>query len=749
MEVPAKPFQHLNIILAADSLQGKVDPCNDQIWKATTETGQPPALALATNYGLRAYGMSIFPRFHMNNEVVTDPRSFSEPPKVSFQAANFMEVHFKPFPSINAVYRVWVPTSQSIVGQIMLETSAAQAESLQVEWVAMLEPFPGGMPMAPAEQGINTILHGKTREVEPVFLLAGQLKSDFSSYPGLGLELALRPAVPRQLTWVLASLENKEISFFTARRYAASSLEAEQLKLEIAGKKEAIEVCNAPANLDAKVTRSQIRSRQLLLPPFGRFRNPSLAQSRNEDHGFSYNGEGNDAGPGWGTQTAVDAFLAVRIFLPAHPQLAKGILQNLLDQQADNGSFEMLSGWNGRHSGKNATPLLAGMALDVFNYTQDTEWLERVFPQLVRGMQAWFSPQQTTPLQWQHLLQTGMEESNPSLPEAQILVHCAESPALAALLWKECQTLMQMSKLLNKLEVLPWLEEKSAEMMSLVHSCWDEGDGFFHCRDIHNHCLTSGSKALAYKRNGTFSLSAYHSGASSGAVVLQRNGGSPHPFQVTFCAGEASQLLSEHNFTWQGETGYALFAHPAQPLSEMRIAGLRKGETLTLAAPPFARFDPTALMPVWAGVASPEQCERFLHKHLPQLLEAAQSGTRLPAFFRCLLVEFLAQHQHKTEALKILLGGSSISENPLPAPVSAPQTFGDLFPLKCLLSLYGIEKWTGQQILLEIDNAPLPPITVQYGQTTIEFLQASRKVTLANGETTTIDQAGKAQVQIA
>jgi hypothetical protein len=745
MEVPPKTFTHLNTLLATDALQGKVTPCNDQIWKVTTETGQPPALAISTNYGLRAYGMRVFPRFYMNSATVTDARSFDQAPSISFQAANLLEMHFRPFPSINAIYRVWVPSSQVVVGQISLETSASQTESLQVEWVVMLEPFPGGTPMAPTEHGINTILCGKTNDLEPVFLLAGQPRSGLSSYPGLGLELVLRPSAPRQLTWTLASLEHKDLSFFTARRYSASSLEAEQLKLEVSSKKEEIVIHDSSGDLDKDFRQSQVRSRQLILPPFGSFRYPSVAQARNEDHGFSHNCEGSDAGPGWGTQTAIDAFLAARVFLPAHPQLVKGILQNLIEQQANNGGFEMFSNWNNRRSGRMATPLLAGVALDVFNYTQDTEWLGRVFPQLTRGVQAWFAPQDGTPLQWQHPLQTGMEGTDSTLLETQILLRSAESPALAALLWKECSVLIQMASLLNELDVLPWMQEKSAQLMTLVQSCWDDAHGFFHYRDAGNHCHNPGSKPLSYKRNGSFSLSNYHPSASHGVVLLQRNGNSAHPVQVTLFAGESSQQLNERSFTWQGETGYALFDQTEQPVSEIRIAGLKKGEVLALTEPQLARFDATALMPLWAGAATQEQCTRFLEKHLAQFLEATKAGDSLPTPFRWMLAEVLIRQQHKVEALQLLNPRKNF-QNPL---ISQPKALADLLPLQIFLSLYGIEKWGDQEILLENGGDSLPPITVQYGQTTIEFLQASCKVTLANGETTTIDQAGKVQVQIA
>ena len=61
----------------------------------------------------------------------------------------------------------------------------------------------------------------------------------------------------------------------------------------------------------------------------------------------------------------------------------------------------------------------------------------------------------------------------------------------------------------------------------------------------------------------------------------------------------------------------------------------------------------------------------------------------------------------------------------------------ELIPIQALMALYGIEKWTANEVILENYDALLPPITVQYGQVTIEIKQGIRVITHANGESTT------------
>ena len=111
----------INQILSADHDLSKIDPVNDQSWEFSTETGEPPALALGSTYGLRAFGMRLFPRFQHDRISVSDPNAFFEFPSVVYSAPNFIHVLFSPFNFIDVNLRVWVPTSQVVVGQVNLE----------------------------------------------------------------------------------------------------------------------------------------------------------------------------------------------------------------------------------------------------------------------------------------------------------------------------------------------------------------------------------------------------------------------------------------------------------------------------------------------------------------------------------------------------------------------------------------------------------------------------------------------------
>lgn len=116
-ERPA-PISEIRKIIAADQRCGEVNPSNDQVWEFNTNRGEPPGIALQTTYGLRAYGIRIYPKFVQNKIPVSDPRTFAVRPVVGFSAPNFLSLEYSPFHPIDVIQKVWVPNSNTLVGQI-------------------------------------------------------------------------------------------------------------------------------------------------------------------------------------------------------------------------------------------------------------------------------------------------------------------------------------------------------------------------------------------------------------------------------------------------------------------------------------------------------------------------------------------------------------------------------------------------------------------------------------------------------
>ena len=751
-------------ILAADHDLSKIDPVNDQIWQVSTGTGEPPALALESTYGLRAFNMRVFPRFQHNRISITDPNTYFEFPSILYSAPNFIHIHFSPFTFLDVNLRVWVPASQVVVGQVNLDLKTDQAEVLTMEWVAMLSPFTGGTPMTAMDYSINTILSGKSRNLEPVFFLTGAPRVGLSANPGLGVNISLRPGLPRQFTWVLASLENRDISFYAARKYSASLLEAEQLKIEMTRKKRSLTIDTKDENINSRIHQSQKRMEQLILPPFGKFQNESYVQSRLVDQGYSNSRDASDSGPNWGIQTSVDAWLVSRILLPAHAEFIKGLMQNFIDQQAANGIIDMLTSWTGKRTGKLSTPLLAGLAVDLHRCLQDEEWLALVYPSLLRSFQVWFQDQlhenENGFPRWEHPLQLGFPGSSPheegETQDWSIFVQIAESPALAALLYRECESLLWMATSLGHAEDAAWLEKKVSQLKKQVTDCWDEKNSRFQNRDMVSHTSSKAGKPILYRRNGSFPIRDKRSSSGFTVTKVFLRDGTIHPFSIEVAVSKGKKLtLSEKEFEWTGNYGINLLERRLENISAIKISGLMQGESVMINEPDFTCFDPTLILPFWAGTASPEQADSFFARHLDQIELLGESKERLPSYLKVMLIESLIRYKMEDEATRLFLAWY-MDKGVLPEPASTNGTesevfmeyinLGDLIPMHTLLTLSGISCWGTNEITVENIYQHLGPINVQYGQTVLELGRNTCVIKHENGETSTITQAGKFKI---
>ena len=439
----------IHTILAADYRSHGTAPENDQIWELNTLQGEPPGVALQTTYGLRAYGMRVFPRFVLRGIPTADPRSFSTRPQLLFSAPNFITLGYSPFPSLDVRQKVWVPDSQTLVGQVTLTNTTSSLLQLVMEWVVQLNPLFAGSPMYASQISVNTVLQGQTGHIYPVFFLTGGPRGDVSAFPSLGIEVSLVPHASRQFSWALASLDSTDASFYDARKSTAYSLDNEEIKISMLQKNENVSLAFEEPVLTELVKQSQRRTAQFLLPAYHNFSNPSYITSRNPDQGFKLSEKGKDFAPDWGVQRITELWEISRIFLPSKPELMKQLISNLIQEQGYDGTIYAQTGWNGNITSLPAIPLIASLVMDVFQYDHDHEWLIQVYPALIRSLQVWFKPENDPDgdgwPQCRHLLQTGILESpyfdRMEKSNLEWLIKVADWPSLAALLFSECQKL--------------------------------------------------------------------------------------------------------------------------------------------------------------------------------------------------------------------------------------------------------------------------------------------------------------------
>jgi hypothetical protein len=224
-----------------------------------------------------------------------------------------------------------------------------------------------------------------------------------------------------------------------------------------------------------------------------------------------------------------------------------------------------------------------------------------------------------------------------------------------------------------------------------------------------------------------------------------------HGLEVVLQTSREPHSLTERTFEWVGTKGNAVIEAPLGEVESITIKGLKKSESISFREPELDTFDATSIIPFLAGAADPDQFEIFMSACYSILEEKALSEKSFPVFYKYLLLETLILYQRKKEAFELfekLFGSIGKDGEPSLKINYATTSLDNLIPTQLLLSIYGVEKWTPGEIILKIDGISLPPITVQYGQTTIEFLQGASKISLSNGDSMTFDQPGKIKVII-
>ncbi|HXD10832.1 MAG TPA: hypothetical protein VN653_12275, partial [Anaerolineales bacterium] len=482
------PGDPLCLTLAADSRLSIPDYLNDHIWELVIGGGEPPALSLRTTFGLRAKSMRLFLRFSEGNKSVSDPAAFALPPTIRRFYPNFLAVEYSPLSNIDVSTEYWVPQSNAVCGRVAVANKSNATRRIRIEFCTLLTPI-DGQSMTATQMHMVNILAGQTGGLFPVLFLTGGPAHGSGPHPSLYLDLDLGPGAARQLTFTQASTNSLQTSFDLARQTAARPWEAERARLELLNTSQTIDIHTGDREWDAAFAFSQNVAFNLFFPPNTHLPNPSIVSARGLDNGFSPKGDGTDYPASWNGQSPLEAYYLANV-LPASPA-AQDLLNNFLAVQAEDGSIDGKPGLAGQRGHYLAAPLLASLAWNLYEKSDDKEFLARVFPRLQKFFWSWFAPEYDGDRdglpQWKHVLQTGFED-NPLFDawhEWSLGVNISQvhSPALEAMLYHEAACLIKMAEQLEIHDSLILLHEQAAVLRKSIESTWQPRTGLYHYRE--------------------------------------------------------------------------------------------------------------------------------------------------------------------------------------------------------------------------------------------------------------------------
>jgi hypothetical protein len=762
---------NFNRTLAADTSLTSVDLQNDQVWEFSSLNGEPPALSVQTTYGLRCRGITIFPRFTLQGTTLTDPRTFVQAGTIEKRYTNYLLVRCSPFPTIDVELEYWVPYSNSICGRMRVINHGQTAINFGCEWAVILRPHQKGEPMVSTEMGVNTVLKGVADELHPVFFLTGGPQPSTRAYPALALDMNLTAGFDRRVSWSLASLESPEASFTLARQNTALPWEADLLKQEMADKRQFLHFLSEDQVLDDFLLESQVKAHQCLIRGPRPDERMTLISKRLPDSPLGDFFISAKTGMSNLPATLYELWQISRILLPAQPEMVKELINTVLDYQQADGTIPWAVKPNGTPTKTAAPPLLAGITRDVYAVTKESAWLGQVYPPLLNAYKKWSGPIAKKSADhwpvWDHLLQTGLDSAplysvwNQS--DQGVDLQYVDSPALGAMLFHECQALIEISQILEKDEELNWLQSSAAEIKTHVMAGWNEQGGTFRYRDIVTRQSLAAKKLFHGQMDGTAGKKITIGGERRLIVRCQKAEGFSCNAEVILkgrnAVGETSEKFRFNSSQFQDKVARITSQNLYTQLDSVEISGLQKGDLVQVDAAGFDDEDISLLVPLWAGIPSLDQAQALWERTIkPRYLSSfglanipldrytGQTHVMTP-LWNWLIVEGLLKYGLREDAalvIKAALSGlttqwkaNQVMNDGIRTSdsqgIGTRENVDSLAAILPFLRALGIEEFQQKELLFAGLNEFLAPFTVQYGRVNVQLKSDCTAISTLNG----------------
>ncbi|WP_322807339.1 MGH1-like glycoside hydrolase domain-containing protein [Thermanaerothrix sp.] len=786
MHLAATPHRAWRLSLAADARHGAVCYPDDAIWAWDLGGGEPPALALSTRLGLRVRELRLFPRFVQGRWAVSDPQRFYRSPQVDEIQAAYAVVRGAPFPGLDVRAEAWVPDSFRLLGRLHLRNTGLNPRTMRLEWAAVLRLLDNGRTFHPRRREGHLWLEATTQGWALVVGLSTPAAQAVEApFPALSVTLTLEPGQGETLTWVLARAPQGAEAYQRALKGLGEPWEARVARLRAQQAAQEVHITSGNPTWDAILAQSQRTAWRFCLPASEHLPHPSFVLTRQPEEGFSARGDGSDYPYRWAGQTALDAWWLSQVLLPGGATWVRGWLQNFLAVQDAEGFIDWRPGLGGQRGRYLAQPLLATLAWRLFPYFEaDRTWWAEIYPRLLAFYRLWFEPahdrdQDGFP-EWDHPYQSGMENSpifrRIGAAGYGVGMPWLESPALAAWLYREGQSLMRIAEQVQDETALPWLQARLAALHQEVEAAWDGEAAVYRYRDAQTHLWPAGEVLLAFEREGDYRLERALTPPRRLMVILERAEGGTLPLTLILRGAGPSETLEvvipARQILWRGEHGVAVTAELFTRLDGVIVQGLPAGVRGQVVSGDYRAEDLSLLMPLWAGIPSPQRAAQMVERALvPRYLrrygfslgprdEEDDHSQTLSPLWNTFLGEGLLHYGYRDLAADLvgrLLEGIAAAwahSGDFWAAYDAESGHGvgerhaahGLAPLGLFLRTLGLFAISPHQVILSPDNPFRRPITVQYQGITVQFLQEYALVTFPGHATLKVEGRGPYRV---
>lgn len=614
----------LPLFLVSDMRLGKTDYCNDHIWELGIGSAEPPALTLATTFGLRARTMRFFPIFYEADKEVVDPATYPKPVVIRQFFPNYIKLIFTPLSNIDVEIEYWVPNSHVVTTRTKVTNTGTNQRQIQLSWGTILNPLPGGERMKFADIGLNHILTGKSENVSPTLVMSDGALHSKGPFTSLTVPLTLLPKSSKSIQSVLASLEDMHSSFNLARKMMETNWDAETARIYQVNANQ-VEIYTGDSTWDLAFCLAQYRVNELLFQGSDHLPHASYVETRLPDQGFSHRGDGSDYGHQWCGQSPLETLFLTEFLLPAQISIAQGLLENFLSTITNDGFMDWKPGLAGQRSQLLASPLLVSLAWNIYQASDDLSFLEKVFPDLLSFILHWFSAtfdQDGDGIpEWNHSLQTDLDEhpifSTWDIWSHGVAIKTVESPDLCTLLYQACNILIEIAHLVGRQETTPALQAFSDHLHTAVEAGWNEADSCYYYWDRDSHHSIPKEQLGTRQGPGEILVQKQFEKPVRILVHVQSSDESTRPLHIYIhgnapSGGHRVEKFNNEEFRWRSghcrvtsERIYAL-------VEQVRVTGLHETDQISVYTVGHQERDITTLLPLWAGIPGEERANKLI-----------------------------------------------------------------------------------------------------------------------------------------
>lgn len=779
--------------LAADARSSRTNHLNDQTWELSLGLGDSPALVLQSRYGGRVGLASLVPMWRHEGRTIYQAQTYARPPIITAVAPGYVQIQARLTPEIAFTVEYWVMESQAVGGRFSVKNIGKQAVTIHLDLFGHVGSDDKELPLAilTLVDETHALSMGRLRGLEPVVVLDGAVASIPSgtsgtkASPKIGLEMSLEPGEERLKRWVHAGLGRMMNSLERAQFWLSQDWQAafEQIALS-AQAIPTVETGNV--DYDTVIAFSYQQLVQAFHEPTEHLPYASFIASRQPDKGYTRRGDGTDFDRGWSGQNPHLAYLVATGMASVHPEFAKGVIQNYLAVQTDDGWIDMKPGLAGQREEVLLPPLLARMTLHVYQLTGDKQFAQDVLPKLMKFFNRWLhsdvdADRDLLP-EWQDERQTGYifwPTFGAGQPWSQNLdIRRVETPDMAAYLLSEAEALHTMADALDEVETRAQLVSHMMTLQGYLQALWSVERGRYTYRDRDTHKAQGATTILEGARADEEQIVALKLETHSRIIIRVIGGTGKVPrasLNIQGLDADGKQITEEvdlKDFFWSYGLGVYTSRETYSQVDRIKFEGLSRVYRVNAATVDLTRLDINSVLPLIVPSLEDEQRDKLVELLLSQEKFLRPSGVTIVAaddpnfdpssarggggtwsYWTALIGEGLIAHGRPAAAadlLKRLLDVqvevvrqqkrfSEFYHSDEPVGLGENGYLSGIIPVHLLLRTLGVQIINQATVWAGGDFVWGEPITVKQHGVTVKRSIAGTEIIFASGQTVKLD----------